>query len=113
MNVNNLIERRGRCCIPGIAEDLLTKLLEEQIEDLLLAQKRIQKDKSLQSEQKELIKVLGYDPIKEEIEKCEDTKRLLSKVPICPGTKATDIMQEEDYPEGELGTWKKILYTES
>ncbi len=110
--VINLIERKGRSCMVEGDKELITELIEAELDlqtRALKYQQTTKKPKEI-AELKEIREVLGYDPTTEKVKDLKYLLKVLEPVSVCVGTEATLPMQEEDYPLGELGGWQKVIY---
>jgi len=103
--MENAIERRGRCCMVEDEKLILQELVSIELERQKKYLKRVDA-----TERKKMKEEVGFDILEEQIEGLESLKKRLEAVPVCIGTKLGTIMQEEDYPKGKLGTWKRELY---
>ncbi len=109
MEAGNLIERRGRSCMVDGDRLLLLELVKEE-----LAQHKKDLEKpQVVAVRKKYKKELGFDPFEEGGKDLKYLQKALEVVPVCIGTKPGEVMQEEDYPEGQLGGWKKPLFGKS
>ena len=109
METGNLIERRGRSCMVDGDRLLLLELVKEEF---TRGTKNLEKPKIV-AMRKRYKDDLGYDPFEEEVKDLKYLVKALEVVPVCIGTKPGEVMQEEDYPVGQLGGWKRPLFGKS
>lgn len=90
-------------------KEILLALVEEELVSL----EKSSKKPKYEAERKAFKKVVGYDPLEKDVKDLKYLKKALEATPVCIGTKLGTIMQEEDYPVGELGGWKRPLFGKS
>ncbi|KKM92384.1 hypothetical protein LCGC14_1218890, partial [marine sediment metagenome] len=109
METVNLIERRGRSCMVDGDRMILKALCEEELGRLTKNSKK----PKVEALRKKIEEEIGIDVLGDEIKDVEYLIKALEATPVCIGTKLGTIMQEEDYPVGELGGWKRPLFGKS
>ena len=105
----SLIERRGRSCMVDGDRLILQELCKEELD----RQTKQSKKPKVVALRKKYEEEIGYDPIGDEIKDLQYLIKALEVTPVCLGTKPQDVMQEEDYPVGQSGGWKRPLFGKS